>query len=400
MAIITVSQLNNYMKRYIDRNLNLADLWIKAEISNYNKHYSGHIYMTLKDEASVIRAVMFRAYSERLKFQPKEGVKVIVYGKVSVFERDGTYQLYIESLIPDGMGELYSAYEQLKERLHKEGIFDDIYKKSLPEFPQNIGVVSSISGAAIRDVINVISRRYPLCNVCIYPAQVQGIGSVESICGGLEFFSGKDDCDVVILARGGGSIEDLWSFNDEKTAYAIFNCTKPVISGIGHETDFTIADFAADVRAPTPSAAAELATPSVIELNSVIDNTRRHIDNIISQIISDNEYMYEEYDREALSEIMMNLLDKNNIKTDMFKLRLINSFADFSGFANSKISSLSASLDSLNPKKVLERGYSVLTDIDGNTIDTNDINTGDILNIIFNKGFAKCNIIEVKHEEK
>lgn len=400
MAIITVSQLNNYIKRYIDRNVHLSDLWIKAEISNLNNHYSGHIYMTLKDESASMRAVIFRAYSDKLKFRLKDGMKVIAYGKVSVYERDGTYQLYVESLIPDGLGELYSAYTELKERLSTEGIFDDIYKKPLPKFPKSIGIVSSLSGAALRDVMNVISRRYPMCDICIYPTKVQGVGSVENICDGLRFFSDKKDCDVVILARGGGSIEDLWSFNDERTAYAIFNCTKPVVCGVGHETDYTIADFVSDVRAPTPSAAAELATPSAQELKARIGEIKGYIDLLISQIINNAQNSYEAYSADVLHDIIDSNLEKKSIEINLLNYKLAKLFSDFSGYANSKIASLTASLNSLNPIKVLERGYSILTDDEGNSINTANIKTGDILNIFFHKGKAKCNITEVEHGEK
>ncbi len=400
MSIISISQLNNYIKRYIDQNMHLSDLWVKAEISNFTKHYSGHIYVTLKDENSSMRAVMFKAYADRLKFHLKNGMKIIAYGKVSVFERDGTYQLYIESLIPDGLGELYSAYEQLKQKLSSQGIFDDVYKKPLPMFPKNIGIISSLSSAALRDVMNVISRRYPMCDICIYPAQVQGIGAVESICQGLEFFSNKENCDVVILARGGGSIEDLWSFNDEKTAYAIFKCTKPVICGVGHETDFTIADFVSDMRAATPSVAAELATPSASELKSRVGDIKACLDFYISQSIYAAQSSYMAYSAERMNDTINDKAETHSMRIKLLSYRLMNAFSDFNGYVNTKMSSLAASLNSLNPKKVLERGYGFLADDKDMPVDTSTIKSGDSLNLIFDKGRAKCTITEVEYEKE
>ena len=214
MPVVTVSQLNNYMKRYIDQNSHLSDLWVKGEISNFKRHYSGHMYLTLKDDNSTLKSVIFKGVASQIPFDPHDGMKVIAYGKVSVYEPGGTYQLYIESLIPDGVGELYAAYEQLKLKLDAEGLFDQSNKQPIPKFPHTIGIISSISGAAIRDVLNVLKRRFPLSNVVIYPAKVQGIGSADSICDGLKYFDSNKLCDVIIIARGGGSIEDLWSFNE------------------------------------------------------------------------------------------------------------------------------------------------------------------------------------------
>ena len=262
MAVITVSQLNNYIKRCFDSNQNFQRLYIKGEISNFKRHSSGHIYLTLKDEGGVLRAVMFRSAAASLRFDASNGMKVIACGRVAVFERDGAYQLYIESMMPDGVGELYLAYEQLKEKLSKEGLFDEAHKKPIPKYPKKIGVITSPTGAAVRDILNVIKRRYTAADIYIYPALVQGAGAAKTIADGIKYFNENNAADVLIVGRGGGSIEDLWAFNEEEVAYAVYNSQIPIISAVGHETDFTIADFVSDLRAPTPSAGAELAVPS------------------------------------------------------------------------------------------------------------------------------------------
>lgn len=400
MPVITVSQLNNYMKRYIERNVHLSDLWIKGEISNFKKHYSGHIYMTLKDEESSLKAVMFKSYADKLKFIPGDGSKVIAFGKIDVFERDGVYQLYAESLIPDGVGELYAAYEKLKEQLVLEGLFDRSYKKQLPPYPENIGIITSISGAALRDIMNVISRRYRLADICIYPVKVQGIGASDSICQALNYFSEKQDCDVVILSRGGGSIEDLWAFNEEKTARAIFACKKPVISGVGHETDYTISDFVADMRAPTPSAAAELAVPLQDDIEKSLINTDKYIYNLLYSRI------------DALSEILskmgvVGLTDKVFVQLEMKKMHLealqmkmLNSFNNISADTLKKLAALSASLDAMDPKKVLKRGYSMVADIHDKAINISNIKKNDKIKVVFDTGYAKCDVLEVIYEKR
>lgn len=399
MPVITVSQLNNYMKRYVDQNPHLSDLWIKAEISNCKRHYSGHIYMTLKDETSSMKAIMFKSYADKLKFIPEDGSKVIAFGNIGVYEREGTYQIYVESMVPDGVGELYAAYEKLKDTLKLEGLFDDIHKKPIPKFPENIGVVTSISGAALRDIINVIKRRYQMCDVCIYPVKVQGIGASDSICEGLKFFSGMEKCDVVILARGGGSIEDLWAFNEEKTARAIFECKKPVISGVGHETDYTISDFVADLRAPTPSAAAELATPSQNELKNLIDEFESRIKSVVEFLLEKTNKQIASYSSERLYNLLQLCIEKKELIFNSLKIRMINSYTKNSLDALQRLASLASSLDALDPKKVLKRGYSFIVDNDNKHIPGETLKKDDTFNLIFDNGSALCNVVEVTHEE-
>ena len=265
-APMTVCELNNYIKDVIDNDMMLNNVYIKGEISNFKNHYSGHMYFTLKDEKSLIKCVMFKSYTGNLDFVPKDGMNVVVLGTVSVFERDGVYQIYVKGMEEDGMGALYKAYEQLKEKLQDEGLFDEKYKKKIPMLPTSIGVVTSSTGAVIRDIINVTTRRFPKVNIKLFPSQVQGKGAAQTIVKAIEYFNFEKNVDLIIVARGGGSLEDLWPFNEEVTARAIFKSEIPIISAVGHETDFTIADFVADLRAPTPSAAGELAVPSLDEV--------------------------------------------------------------------------------------------------------------------------------------
>ena len=271
---VSVSQLNHYVKRVLEHNGYLKDICIQGEISNFKHHPSGHLYLSLKDEASVLRAVMFRTAASALRFLPENGMKVIARGRITVYEPGGVYQLYIESMEPDGEGALYQAFLRLKEKLDKEGLFDSALKKPIPSYPSVISVVTAASGAAVRDIINVLGRRYPLASVKIFPVSVQGEGAAQEIADAIHFLNEKTIGDVMIVGRGGGSIEDLWAFNEEIVARAIFQSKIPIISAVGHETDFTIADFVADLRAPTPSAAAELATPSSEDVINLIENFR------------------------------------------------------------------------------------------------------------------------------
>ncbi|MBR4173565.1 MAG: exodeoxyribonuclease VII large subunit, partial [Clostridia bacterium] len=275
--IATVSQLNSYMKRLIESQEPISDIWIKGEISNFKEHYSGHLYITLKDDGGVLKAVMFKSAAQNLTFKPEDGMRVLARGRVGVYEQSGTYQLYINEMTPDGVGELYIAYEKLKKRLQEEGLFDDSHKKPIPKYPERVGVVTATTGAAVRDIINVITRRYPYCEIIIYPSLVQGAGAKENIVEAIEYFNENNLCDTLIVGRGGGSIEDLWAFNEEIVARAIYASKIPIISAVGHETDFTIADFVADLRAPTPSAAAEIAVPSQIELAAAISGMESRI---------------------------------------------------------------------------------------------------------------------------
>lgn len=272
-TVVTVTQLNKYVKSILESDHILSGIMVRGEISNFVKHYkSGHLYFTLKDDTAAMKAIMFRSYANSIRFEPHNGMSVIVSGSVSLYERDGSYQFYVTDLQPDGVGALHLAFEQLKEKLSKEGLFDSQRKKALPVYPEHIGIVTSESAAALQDMLNIISRRYPAVTVQLYPAKVQGKEAVPTLISGIQAFNVAQSCDVIIIGRGGGSIEDLWAFNDEQLARVIASSTIPVVSAVGHETDVTISDFVADLRAPTPSAAAELVVPNVQDVQYYLDD--------------------------------------------------------------------------------------------------------------------------------
>lgn len=286
--VLSVSQLNRYIKMNFDADENLANIFISGEISNFTNHYrTGHLYFTLKDDSAAVRAVMFNSSAKRLKFMPEDGMKVIARGRVSVYEASGQYQLYVDDMQPDGVGALNLAYEQLKEKLQKEGLFSELHKKPLPPYPEKVGVITSPTGAAVRDIINVLGRRFPYAEIVFCPVLVQGDGAHLQLTDAVNLFNSERAADVIIIGRGGGSIEDLWEFNDEGLARAVYNSEIPVISAVGHETDFTICDFAADMRAPTPSAAAELAVPDANELQYALSALKNRMFLNVSSGIAD-----------------------------------------------------------------------------------------------------------------
>ncbi len=359
MQIITVGELNSYIKQKFDMDENLSAVCIRGEISNFKHHYSGHMYMSLKDATGAIKAVMFKGYASHLKFVPKDGMSVLAVGRIGVYERDGVYQLYIANMIPDGIGALYAAYEQLKQELEAEGYFDPSHKKPIPKYPKTIGVVTASTGAAVRDIINVISRRYPLCNIKIYPALVQGTGAKESICEGIRFFNQNTDADVLIVGRGGGSIEDLWAFNERDVAMAVYNSRIPVISAVGHETDFTIIDFVSDMRAPTPSAAAEIATPDAEEMKAFLLSSRARLNFSLSKLLASKKQRLE---YSMASSVFKNpkliLEDKTQYLDDVINT-LLDAYVKRTDALKSMLKESSYKLGALNPVNVLQRGYSV-----------------------------------------
>jgi exodeoxyribonuclease VII large subunit len=284
-TVFSVTELNNYVKRILDNDENLKNVFVTGEISNFKNHYSGHMYMTIKDEGGAIKAVMFSSYASRLKFVPENGMKVIIFGSVSLYNKDGSYQLYITDMQPDGVGALNLAYEQLKEKLQNEGLFSTEHKKPIPQFPEKIGVMTAPDGAAVRDIFSVLKRRYPVAEIVFCPVAVQGASAAPEIAKAIKLFNEQNAADVLIVGRGGGSLEDLWAFNEEIVARAIFQSQIPVISAVGHETDFTIADFVADLRAPTPSAAAELAVPDIFELKSDLLGLKQHLSVLMRNLV-------------------------------------------------------------------------------------------------------------------
>lgn len=354
---ITVSELNTYIKEKITEDEMLANVLVKGEISNFKNHYTGHFYFTLKDENSLIKCIMFKSYAEKIDFMPKDGMKVMVFGSVSVFERDGIYQIYVKAMQEDGMGSLYTKYEELKKKLEAEGLFDMSRKKKIPQFPKIIGVLTSQTGAVIKDIINVSTRRNPKVNIRLLPVPVQGLGAGEKIAAGIELMNNKKLADVIIIARGGGSIEDLWPFNEECVARAIYDSEIPVISAVGHETDFTIADFVADLRAPTPSAAAELAVPDIYELKNTINIYQNRFRISLKR---KTELMRLKYEKCMQSRVFKNptqFINDYLLKIDNDIKRMENSINKKIHNSKNAFVEKAAILDGLSPLKTLTRGY-------------------------------------------
>lgn len=393
-APMTVCELNNYIKDVIDNDMMLNNVYIKGEISNFKNHYSGHMYFTLKDEKSLIKCVMFKSYTGNLDFVPKDGMNVVVLGTVSVFERDGVYQIYVKGMEEDGMGALYKAYEQLKEKLQAEGLFDEKYKKKVPMLPTSIGVVTSSTGAVIRDIINVTTRRFPKVNIKLFPSQVQGKGAAQTIVKAIEYFNFEKNVDLIIVARGGGSLEDLWPFNEEVTARAIFKSEIPIISAVGHETDFTIADFVADLRAPTPSAAGELAVPSLDEVKWKIQSSQRRLVMALRKKLSDGKSRYEALKNRKVFREPYDLIRTHILTIDSLIKRMQSKVLLTIKDDKIKLAKYSAGLDKLSPLKTLSRGYSVLEDCDGKIIKSvNELNKGDKIKIILHNGEKNAEIL-------
>ena len=383
---VTVSDLNRYIKDKIANDENLSQILVKGEISNFKNHYTGHLYFTLKDENSLIKCVCFKTYAEKLTFMPKDGMKVIVLGSVSVFERDGIYQIYVKIMEEDGLGDLYTKYKELKEKLEKEGLFDETHKKEIPFMPKTIGVLTSQTGAVIRDIINVSTRRNPNVHIRLLPVPVQGDGAAEKIASGIELMNEKKLADVLILARGGGSLEDLWPFNEEVVARAIYNSELPIISAVGHETDFSISDFVADLRAPTPSAAAELAVADVYEVKRKISDYQ---DRLRMALIKKVELMKLRFDKCMASAVFKEPLRKvndNYLVLDNLLKRLEVAIKNKEEQEKNRYLKLVSKLDTLSPLKTLARGYT-LTERQGKIIKSkNELQKGDIVDIRFTDG--------------
>ena len=391
---ITVTDLNKYIKGRIDNDEMLNNVLVKGEISNFKNHYTGHMYFTLKDKNSLIKCVMFKTYTTHLSFMPKDGMKVIVLGGVSVFERDGVYQIYAKAMKEDGLGNLYVAYEELKNKLSNEGLFDEKYKKPIPFMPKTIGVLTSNTGAVIRDIINVSTRRNPNVNIRLYPVPVQGSGAGEKIAEGIEFMNKNKLADVLILGRGGGSIEDLWPFNEEVVARAIFNSEIPIISAVGHETDFTIADFVADLRAPTPSAAAELAVANIDDVRETLKAYNNRYKVSLKKKI---ELMKMSYEKCMTRQAFKNPTQKINeqyMLIDMKVKSLQNSILLKIKEDKTKFVKEVAKLDALSPLKTLTRGYSIVSKQDGRIAkEVKDLSQGEKVSIRLSDGSVDAQVL-------
>lgn len=399
---MSVSQLNQYLKTLIDSSPVLCNVCIVGEISNFTNHYkTGHLYFTLKDESSLLKAVMFNSYASRLKFVPKENMKVLVYGRISVFPRDGIYQIYAEDMEQFGLGDLYLQFEELKKKLSAQGLFDEQYKKPLPKYPKRIGIITSPEAAAVADMKNILTRRYPLAEIHIYPSLVQGPGAPKELYDGIVYFDNDKDCDLIIIGRGGGSIEDLWAFNDETLAKTIFACKTPVISAVGHETDFTICDFVADKRAPTPSAAAELAVPDIKDLKRQLEL----ISTSIKTRVAENMNFKEQY--------LLSLSQRRSLKSPLFYIeskqeqlfsierQLLSSLEKIYNLKASRLSVISSRLTALNPMAVISRGYAAVFDEKNKVINSvNDLQKDKEITLTLTDGNAKANITKIIPKEK
>ncbi len=396
-AAISVTQLNQYLKSVLEADLNLKNIWVQGEISNLTIHGSGHIYLRLKDENGIISAVMFRSSAAKLKFRPENGMKILAKGNISVFEKTGVYQLYITEMKQDGAGDLYVALEQLKKQLAAAGIFAESHKKKIPVIPERIGVITSPTGAAVRDIIQITGRRFPLAEVIIYPAIVQGDQAPMSLIAGIDYFEQVEAVDVVIIGRGGGSIEDLWGFNSPDLALAVYNCNTPIVSAVGHETDFTICDFAADLRAPTPSGAAELVVPDLQDLLRHIQQQQKRLQTALSGTMQHKRDLLGRYANARIMRDPRAFTDKPYMLLDHLTQQLKQRIAQQTKEQRSSIAMLIAKLDALSPLKVLQRGYSLVQNENGDVvIGVDQLEKDEIIHLHLTDGNAVCRVEEIK----
>ncbi len=359
-APLSVTELNTYIKDLVDINPPLGDIYVKGEISNFKAHSSGHMYFSLKDEGGALRAVMFRSSAYGLKFRPENGMNVTAHGRISVFVRDGTYQLYCDTMEPEGIGSLYLAFEQLKAKLEKEGLFDSSHKKALPKIPSHVGVVTSPTGAAVRDIINVCGRRFPYAKISVYPALVQGPEAPDSVAAGIDYFNSCTDADVLIVGRGGGSIEDLWAFNSELVARRIYASRIPVISAVGHETDYTICDFVSDVRAPTPSAAAELSVPDTAELKQKFNNIIVRESGVMARRIGEYRARLSAIESSRAMQSPMNAVEDRRMNVLSLSDRIDRAYQSQDNIRRGLLAEKAGRLSALDPLAVLSRGYTAV----------------------------------------
>ena len=398
MNPITVSELNAYVKAYFDANPVLSNLFVRGEISNFKRHSSGHCYLSLKDDGAVVKAVMFKYSAMGLEFEPENGMKVIVSARLSSYERDGVYQLYINEMHPDGVGDLHIRFEQLKKKLEGEGIFDSANKKEIPRFPKKIGIVTSPTGAALRDMENIITRRFPMTEILVYPALVQGEGAHKTIVKGIEYFN-KNKVDTIIIGRGGGSVEDLWCFNEEELARAIFASEIPIISAVGHETDYTISDLAADLRAPTPSAAAELAVPSSDEIRSFLYSAKGRLSSGIVGNLNRTRQKLDSLKESRIFKNPLSMIENKNLEVAALTDKIHSRYEKVFTVKKESFKNLTAKLDALSPLKILKRGYAfVENEKDEVTDSIEKLSVGADIKLNFSDGKAICEVKELKGE--
>ena len=390
---ISVSQLNKYIKNKVDQDEYLNNVLIKGEISNFKHHYTGHMYFTLKDNNSLIKCIMFKSYTPHLNFVPKDGMSVIVLGTVSVFERDGVYQIYCKAMQQEGIGDLYKEYEKLKAKLNEEGLFAESHKKKIPLYSKRIGVLTSETGSVIRDIINVSTRRNPNVYIKLLPVPVQGEGAGKKIADAINLMNERNLADIIIVARGGGSLEDLWPFNEEIVARAIYNSELPVISAVGHETDFSISDFVADLRAPTPSAAAELAVPDIDELKIKLNSYNNRYKVALKKQLEYKRLKYEKCMTRRVFKEPLQRINESYLHVDTQEKNIENKFKLKIMQKRSEFQNVVEKIDALSPLKTLSRGYSIM-EKNGKIIKSKkELNIGDEVNIKLYEGTTKAKII-------
>jgi len=397
---LSVTQLNEYLKMVIEGDRVLSNVFVRGEISNFKLYSSGHAYFTLKDEAGQLKSVMFRSYFSRLAFLPEDGMRVIAHGRVSVYETNGQYQLYVDDLQPDGAGSLAMCFEQLKRKLAAEGLFDESRKRPLPPMPKRIGVITSPSGAAVHDIINVLGRRFPATEMILYPSEVQGAQAPAQLISGVEFFSMTGLVDVIILGRGGGSAEDLWAFNDEYLARAVASCAVPVISAVGHESDFTICDFVADRRAPTPSAAAELAVPDMEEILRGLASVRTGLQTSMQKLIAQERRILNQMTQSRVFRRPEQILDNFRMRLDEREADLNRAVEQTLMLKRQSTASVAGKLQALNPLSILSRGYATISRDGVSITSVKQINNNDTLDIRMADGSVCATVSQRKDIER
>lgn len=393
---LSVTQLNEYLKMVLDGDRVLSNVFVRGEISNFKLYSSGHAYFTLKDDAGQLKSVMFRSYFSRLAFLPEDGMRVIAHGRVSVYESSGQYQLYVDDLQPDGAGSLAMRFEQLKRKLAAEGLFDESRKRPLPHMPRRIGVITSPSGAAVHDIINVLGRRFPAAEMILYPSEVQGAQAPAQLILGVEFFSMTGLVDVIILGRGGGSAEDLWAFNDEYLARAVASCSIPVISAVGHESDFTICDFVADRRAPTPSAAAELAVPDMGEILRSLASAKAGLQTSMQKLIAQERRILGQITASRVFSRPEQMLDNFRLRLDEHETDLKRAIEQTLLQRKQSTASLAGKLQALNPLSILSRGYATVSRDGASITSVKQINDNDTLDIRMADGSVRATVSQRK----
>ena len=400
MKVISVGQLNRYVKNLLESDRNLAAVYIGGEISNFTHHYkSGHLYLTLKDDTAAVKAVMFKGHASKLAFRPEDGMRVIVRARVSLYEAGGAFQIYIEEMQPDGVGALQVAYEQLKKKLAAEGLFDESRKRPLPPYPTRVGVITSPTGAAVRDILNVLGRRYPLAQVVFCPVLVQGEGAAPSIVDAIRRFNAAEAADVLIVGRGGGSIEDLWAFNEESVARAVAASAIPVISAVGHETDFTICDFVADLRAPTPSAAAELAVPDRARLWSQVQMLHTRLGSGCRGVLTAAQARLKWLQDKRCLSAPQYYTEEQAMRLDYLTRRFASAAQRQWGTADRRLAAAASKLDALSPLKVLGRGYAIGYTADGGVLDSvSRVAAGDSLQLQLADGTVDCTVTNIRED--